>query len=292
MNNLLSKARHLCVSGVVLIFALVILSSCGNTRQIVLMQGKFDTAKLSQVTISDPIIQKGDLISIIVYSDNPAATALYNQPLTGASSGGSSSPATTGANSNTGGGTGSTSGVQQAVASPSSPGYLVDEDGNIQFQGLGVLHIEGLTKSQLKGLLDSKLKDTLLKNPYYTIRFLNYKFTMLGEVTRPGVFNIPGEHISLLDALGLAGDLTLYGRRDNVLIIRETGGKRAFQRLDLTSPEVMISPYFYLQQGDVVYVEPTKKKIIANDQATLRNVTITASVVSNLAILYSIFRNK
>ena len=288
MINLLFTARRFCVCGALSIFVLIILSSCGNTRQIVLMQGKFDTAKLSQIVVSDPIIQKGDLLSIIVYSDNPTATALYNQSVM---SGGGGGAVPSGTNTNAGGGTGSTSGAQQGVTSPSSPGYLVDENGNIQFQGLGVLHIEGFTKSQLKGLLDSKLKDTLLKNPYYTIRFLNYKFTMLGEVTRPGVFNIPGERISLLDAIGLAGDLTFYGRRDNVLIIRENNGKREFQRLDLTKPEVMASPYFYLQQSDVVYVEPTRKKVAASDQLTARNVAIAASIVSTLAIVYSIFRN-
>lgn len=157
-------------------------------------------------------------------------------------------------------------------------------------QGLGVLHVDGMTKSQVKSLLDSKLKDTLLKNPYYTIRFLNYKFTMLGEVTRPGIFNIPGERLSLLEALGLAGDITFYGRRDNVLIIREQNGKREFQRLDLTKPEIMASPYFYLQQGDVVYVEATRKKVDASDQVTTRNVGIALSVISTFAIIYSIFR--
>jgi len=274
------------IGGVVLICICIMVSSCGNTRNIVYMQGKFDTAKLSEIKVSDPVIQKGDLISIIVYSDNPGATSLYNQSLV--TTGGASSPGIT--NTNMGGGTGSTTGAQQGVSSPSSPGYLVDENGNIQFQGLGILHIEGLTKAGLKSLLDSKLKDTLLTNPYYTIRFLNYKFTMLGEVTRPGVFNMPGERISLFDAIGLAGDVTFYGRRDNVLIIRENNGKRTFQRLDLTKPEIMASPYFYLQQSDIVYIEPTRRKVAASDQVTARNVTIAASIVSTLAIVYSIFR--
>ncbi|MHA4808291.1 polysaccharide biosynthesis/export family protein [Flavitalea flava] len=250
------------------------------------MQGKFDTAKLSQVTISDPIIQKGDLLSIIIYSDNPLATSLYNQSVVSLNSSSGSS----GGSGNSGGGTGSNAGAQQGVSSPTSPGYLVDEEGNIQMQGLGVLHVEGFTKARLKTLLDSKLKDTLLKNPYYTIRFLNYKFTMLGEVARPGIFTIPGERISLLEALGLSGDITFYGRRDNVLVIRDNNGKREFNRLDLTKPEIMASPFFYLQQGDVVYVEPTRKKIAANDQVTIRNVSIGVSIVSTLAILYSIFR--
>jgi polysaccharide biosynthesis/export protein len=254
------------------------------------MQGKFDTASLSRIMQVEPTVRKGDLLSIVVYSDNPGATAIYNQSLisTGSATG---SGGLGGGNTNSGGGTGSTTGSVQGVSSPSSPGYLVDEEGNIRFQGLGLLHIEGMTKTQVRALLDSTLKDSLLTNPYYTIRFLNYKFTMLGEVSKPGVYNIPGEQVTLLDAIGLAGDLTFYGRRDNVLIIRENNDKREFQRLDLTKPEIMASPYFYLQQGDVVYVEATKKKVAASDQVTARNVTIAASIVSTLAILYSIFKN-
>jgi polysaccharide export outer membrane protein len=266
-----------------LVLLACIMSSCGNTRQITYMQGKFDTAKLSEIKISEPAIRKGDLLSIIVYSDNPAATALYNQSLI--TTGTTSAAAST---SSAGGGTGSTAGAINAT-SPSSPGYLVDEKGNIQFQGLGLLHVEGLTKSQLKDTLDSKLKE-YLQNPYYTIRFMNYRFTMLGEISRPGIFSIPGEHVSLLEAIGLAGDMTLYGRRDNILVIRENNGRREWARLDITKPEIMASPYYYLQQNDVVYVEANRKKIVANDQVTTRNVSIAAAVVSTLAIIYSIFR--
>jgi polysaccharide biosynthesis/export protein len=274
-----------------LVFLIVLLSSCGNTRHLTYMQGQFDTVKLSHIQVNDPVIQKGDLLSIIIYSDNPLATALYNQPvITMASSSSSGSSGGSSGASGSGGGTGSTAGAMQGPASPTTPGYLVDDEGNIQMQGLGVLHVDGLTKSRVKELLDSKLKDSLLKNPYYSIRFLNYKFTVLGEVNRPGIYNIPGERLSLLDALGLSGDITFYGRRDNVLIIRETNGKRAFQRLDLTKPEIMASPYFYLQQGDVLYIEASKKKIAASDAVTARNVSIAVSVVSALAILYSIFR--
>jgi polysaccharide export outer membrane protein len=150
--------------------------------------------------------------------------------------------------------------------------------------------VEGMTKAQLKALLDSRLKQ-YLRNPYYNIRFLNYRFTMLGEVEHPGIFSIPGEHVSLLEAIALAGDLTLYGRRDNILIIRENEGKREWARLDLTKPQIMTSPYFYLQQNDVVYFEATKKKLLANDQATTRNVTIAATIISALAIVISLLRN-
>jgi polysaccharide export outer membrane protein len=283
MRNLFSRLKFLLIGGLGMVIMSVVISSCGNTRQLVYMQGKFDTAKLSQLNVSTAVIQKGDLLSIVVYSDNPGATALYNQSLIVTNN------SSVGGNTNPGGGTGSTSGALSGVGSPTAPGYLVDEEGNIQFQGVGILHVEGLTKAKLKELLDSKLK-AYLDNPYYGIRFLNYRFTMLGELTKPGVFNIPGERISLLDAIGLAGDLTFYGRRDNVLIIRENDGKREFARLDLTKPEILASPYFYLQQSDVVIVEPTKRKVAANDQLTARNISIAATIVSTLALLYSIFK--
>ena len=246
--------------------------SCGNPRQLTYLQGSFDTTKLSQLNAAEPIIRKGDLLSIIVFSDNPEATRIYNQSLitTASSSYAASTPGLGG-------------------SSPAAPGYQVDENGNIIFQGLGLLHVEGLTKSQLKDTLNGRLTE-FLSHPYYNIRFLNYKFTMLGEIGKPGIISIPGERINLLEALSLAGDMTFYGRRDNILIIRESNGKREFARLDITKPEIMLSPYFYLQQNDVVIVEANKKKIAANDQATIRNVSIVATVVSTFAIIYSIFR--
>jgi polysaccharide export outer membrane protein len=282
--------KHLPGSAIVVILLSFTLTSCFSTRQITYMQGSFDTTQLSQIKIPEATIQQNDLLSIVVYSDNPEATALFNQSVitfsSGASSGGASSSSGTGG---AGGGTGSSAGAL-AAGSPTTPGYQVDENGNIQFQGLGILHVQGLTKAQLKDTLDSRLK-TYLKNPYYSIRFLNYRFTMLGEVTRPGIFSIPGEHISMLEALGLAGDLTLYGRRDNVLVIREKEGKREWARLDLTKPQVMSSPYYYLQQNDVVYIEATKKKLVNNDQTTARTVTIAATIVSTIAIVISLLRN-
>jgi polysaccharide export outer membrane protein len=273
------------------LFLVILFSSCGTTRPYTYMQGQFDTVKLSQVPpLGDPIIRKGDLLSIIVYSDNPAFTAIYNQPVTGGS--GSAAPQVSGGGgSDAGGGGGSvTSGISTpAGGSPGSGGYLVDEQGNIEFQGVGLLHVEGLSRSILKDTLSNRLRE-YLKNPYFTIRFLNYRFTMLGEISRPGIFNIPNEHINLLEAIGLGGDLTFYGRRDNVLVIRENNGKREYGRLDLTKPEVMASPYFYLQPNDVVYIEQSKKKIAANDQVTQRNLALIVSLISVTAILYNIFK--
>jgi polysaccharide biosynthesis/export protein len=259
-------------------------SSCANTRRLVYMQGAFDTTRLSQVVQLQDTIQKGDLLSIIVYSDNPEATKIYNQALI--TTGGSNSAGTGG---ETGGAGGGSAGGGLSGSSPSSGGYLVDEEGNIEFQGLGLLHVQGLTRATLKDTLTGRLKDFLV-NPYFTIRFLNYRFTMLGEVTKPGIYGIPGDRISLFQALGLSGDMTFYARRDNILVIREANGKRDFARLDITKPEIMASPYFYLQANDVVIIEPNKMKVAANDQSAIRTITISTAIISTLAILYSIFK--
>ena len=246
------------------------------------MQGQFDTAMISHIKPIEPTIRKGDLISIIVFSDNPTATKLYNQSVIPSNS----SSSTVGISGPQAGA--STTGVEAVGNSPAAPGYQVDNDGNIIFQGLGLLHVEGLTKAKLKDTLDARLTQ-FLKNPYYSIRFLNYKFTMLGEISRPGIISIPGERINLLEALALAGDMTFYGRRDNILVIRDSNGIKKFVRLNLLKPEIMASPYFYLQQNDVIIVEATKKKAVASDQVTVRNVSLAATIVSTLAILYSIF---
>jgi polysaccharide export outer membrane protein len=213
-----------------------------------------------------------------VYSDNPQLTALYNQSQITVSNSASGS---SGNNDN--------NPPSLGAAAPATPGYLVDERGNIEFQGLGTLHVEGLTRDALKDTLNGRLKGEILKNPYFSIRFLNYKFTMLGELSKPGIYSIPGEHISLLQALGMAGDMTLYGRRDNILVIREVNGIRQYGRLDLTKPEVMASPYFYLQQNDVVIVEPTKSKAASAD-LTARNVSIAATVVTALAVILNLLK--
>ncbi|HEX3934764.1 MAG TPA: polysaccharide biosynthesis/export family protein, partial [Puia sp.] len=214
------KLTRLLVPGAAVFVLAATMPSCVNTRALIYMQGQFDTARLSQVNLQQNMVHKGDILSIIVYSDNPEATRIYNQQLIVTGSAGMAA----GGSSETAGLTGN---------SPSSGGYQVDDQGNIEFQGLGLLHVDSLTKNQLQDTLIERLKN-YLTNPYVTIRFLNYRFTMLGEITKPGIFTIPGDHINLLQALGMAGDMTFYGRRDNILVIREVNGTRQFARLDIT----------------------------------------------------------
>jgi polysaccharide export outer membrane protein len=249
------------------------LFSCGPSKKAhearIYLRG-IDTSKNLTVNIPEPIIHKSDILSITVFSNNPEATALYNQLQS------LNAPSSAGASSTSGG------------VTPTA-GYLVDIKGNIYFQDLGLIKVEGLTKLQLTDTLNEKLKQ-YLTNPYVEIRFLNARVTMLGEINKPGTINIPEQRISILDAIALSGDLTVYGKKDNILIVREKDGMRQTARLNLLNPAIYESEYFYLQQNDLVYIEPIQKKPKGDDQALMRTVTITATIVSTIAIVISLFR--
>jgi polysaccharide biosynthesis/export protein len=276
MRSSLLKNLLIAITGV---FIMHTMSSCGTTKGMILVRGPFDTAKLSIINPVEPVIRKGDILSIIVFSDNPEATKIYNQSLI-AGAGAATS----------GTGAAVTPGVTQARgSSPSSPGYEVDRNGYIVFQGIGKLKIEGLTIAALKDTLNVLL-GPYLQHPYYSIRFENYKFTMMGEVSKPGIISIPGEKINLLEAIALSGELTPFADRDSVFIIRENNNKREFAWLNLTKPEIMASPYFYVQQNDIIIVEPNKKKSVANDIVTARNISLALAFISTFAIVYSLFR--
>ena len=257
----------------------LLLFSCGTTKPVQYLQGPIDTAALSQVNIPEPVIQKGDLVGITVYSDNPEATASFNQQMnTSLLPNAISGAGTDGATATTG------------TASPSMPGYLVDAKGNIRFQSLGELYVEGLTKAGLEDMLKEKLAKYLM-NPYCNIRFLNYKFTILGEVTRQGVYSIPGERISILEALGMAGDISMFGLKDSIIVVRETNGKRNFGYLDVSDPNVFTSPYYYLQQNDIVIVKASPRKPDVSEQTTTRNFTRIAtitSIITSLAVVLNL----
>ena len=253
------------------VFALalsLLLFSCRTTKPVQYLQGHIDTAALSRINLPEPLIQKGDLVGITVYSDNPEATAVFNQQMN------------TTIAADAGSGTGNTP--------QTMPGYLVDANGNIRFQLLGELHVEGLTKAELEDMLKEKLAKYLM-NPYCNIRFLNYKFTMLGEVGKQGVYTIPGERISILEALGMAGDITLYGLKDSIMVVRETNGKRTFGNLDVSNPEVFTSPYYYLQQNDIVIVKANPKKPDVSEQTANRNFARATTISSILLSLTLVF---
>jgi polysaccharide export outer membrane protein len=252
-------------------------SSCLTSRPVPYFSGgQIDTTKLQQIYIPDQVVQKGDILNIKVFSDNAGATAIYNQ------TGGSPVSEVSGAGAR---------GMGPAETSSGPSGYLVDNNGNIRMHTLGLIRAEGLNRQQLEELITSKLNNLgVLTNPYCIVRFSNFKITVLGEVKTPGVFTIPNDRATILEALGMAGDITDYGHKDQVLLIRESAGKRAYYYINLVDPQVFSNPNFYLRQNDVVVVRPDKKKPMSSDQRTLQIVSVGLAAVSTAAIIISLFR--
>ena len=185
------------------------------------------------------IIQPQDQLSIIVTSRDPKMAVPFNLSVSTFYIGSELSSST---------------GASQRIT-----GYIVDNAGDIQFPSLGAVHVAGLNRWELQELIRSRLSDSgLLKDAVVTVEFLNFKVSVLGEVTAPGTYTVTGDKITILQALALARDLTIYGQRDNVQVIREQNGRRQIYKLDLTDSGIFASPAYYLQQNDVVYVTPSK----------------------------------
>lgn len=216
--------------------------SCTTTKQVIYFNDLKDSVKgnlLNAQTVFENLIQKNDLLSITVGSSNPLDLAILNS------------------------GNGMTSGTGTASSSAggAATGYLVEADGTIKVPYMGKIKAEGLTRLQLEDTLTKIFKD-YTKDPTVNVRFLNYSFSVLGEVGARGKFNMPTERTTILEAISIAGDLTEIAKRDNILVVREVDGKRNYARVNLLSKDLFKSPYFYLKTNDVVYVEPVKAKFI------------------------------
>jgi polysaccharide biosynthesis/export protein len=248
-----------------------IISSCTTQKQTAnnnYLVNARDTSGVTVVKVQPPVIQKGDLISIKVFSKanglDPKADAPYNLQQPSAAGGGGSS----------GGGS----------------GFLVDRNGNIEYPQLGVLHVEGMTREGLSEELKGRL-DSVLTNPSVDVRFLNYKVTVLGEVKAPGTFTFPSENVTILDALGQSGDITDFGKKDNVMVVRETNGQVERGRINLTSDSLFLSPYYHLQQGDVVMVEALPKKIRQQqEQQVAQKIGLGISIITAIALILTFFK--
>ena len=240
----------------------VFFTACTSTKKIIYLQ---DVVPLKQQEIEqkyEVIIHGDDLLAILVNSRDSQLALPFNMPMVSYQLG-----------SNTGG--------QQRVL-----GYLVDTNGNIDFPILGEIHVEGLTRMQLTELIKNKLiEGDLIKDPIVTVQFLNFKISVMGEVGRPGSFTISGDRITLLEALSMAGDLTIYGRRDRVGVIRENNGKRTILFHDLRSADIFNSPCYYLQQNDIVYVEPNKAKSGQSSINQNNSIGVWVSVISLLTTI-------
>lgn len=245
------------------------MTGCVPTKQLVYFQGepdRMDTMAVASRYV--PKIQPGDVLSVQVSSLNPEASAFFNPYAQLALA--------------------DRSGMQQNTTNSTTPlpaqnGYLVDNTGAIELPMLGKVNVAGQTTNQVKDRLRDSLKE-FLKEPTVNIRNLNFRISVMGEVMRPALFTIPNEQITLLEALSLSGDVTIFGRRENVLIIREEDGKRSFARVDLTQRNLFSSPYYYLHPNDVIYVEPGKARAATADR-TNQLLPLAISALSFIAVI-------
>jgi polysaccharide export outer membrane protein len=173
--------------------------------------------------------------------------------------------------------------------------YLVDNDGNITYPILGKIHVSGLTKTQTERLISEKIAPYMSKDakPIVTVRMSNYKISVLGEVGRPSTLTVGNEQISILEALAQAGDLTIYGKRDNIKLIREDSlGEKHIYKLNINDANLINSPYYYLQQNDVVYVEPNKAKAHNSEIGSMTSIWFSATsiILSVASLLYNIIK--
>ncbi|MEN2400548.1 polysaccharide biosynthesis/export family protein [Flavobacterium sp. MC2016-06] len=206
-------------------------------------------------------IQSDDLLMILVSADDPEVAIPFNLK-TYSISGNSKLDVTRG---------------QETVQL-----YLVDQSGSIEFPIIGKLKVGGLTRTEILQLLQNKLSN-YIKNPIINLRIMNFKVSLQGEVNLPGTYPINSERVTLIEALSMGKDLTIYGRRDNILVIRETNGVKSYNRVDITKSDFINSPFYYLAQNDVVYVEPNKTRV--NSSAVGPNTSVIISAVSILVSL-------
>jgi len=253
-----------------LIFCALLFASCSTTKKVPYFQDiSADEKSLlsSTAAYTEPVIQPDDIISISVFTIDPTTSMVVNQVGTQAIS---TVP----------------SPIAGVNATPPTAGFLVDKNGEIDLSVIGRVKIGGLTTYQARDLI--KLKASLVyKNPNVQVRYANFKVTVLGEVGRPASYVLPNERVSVLDALGLAGDLTIFGRRENVLLIRDNDGKKEFARLNLNSAQMFNSPFYYLKQNDVIYVEPNKGKAASLNQARTQTFAVIGTALSVLIVLFT-----
>lgn len=235
-----------------------------QTEKAIYFKNISDSLLRRAVVEYEPVFQKGDILSIGVITPNENSSKLFNQPSSYAVGGSST----------------------EGAATAPSQGYLVNEHGTITFPYLGQVQAAGLTRAQLTDAIGNKLRQ-YIDSAIVSVRLLNYRITVLGEVTRPGTFSIPSERVSVLDAIGLAGDLTVYGKRNNIRVIRTAGGNRQTATLDLNKGDIFDSPFFYLRQNDIVYIEMNERKIPNSDQASFRSFTIGLGIISAISVVIS-----
>lgn len=254
--------QKIILGGIVLLAA-----SCTSYKQVPYLQNSTGIDTEQAVILYDARIQPKDMLTITVSSENYESAIPYNLTVA----------------------TMMTASTRSAYSQPSLQTYLVDNEGNIEFPGLGVLHVGGLTKSESEEMIKEKLSPFLKGNFIVNVRMVNYKISVLGEVTRPSTYTVSNEKVNVFEALALAGDLTIYGKRDGVKLIREyADGTKEITMLNLNDANIIYSPYYYLQQNDIIYVEPNKAKAQNSDIGSMTTLWFSAtSILISLASLLS-----
>lgn len=251
--------KHILYS--VIICSVALLSSCVSQRKLSYLHdvdaSSADSINQTYTPLKENYIAKGDLLSIFVNAIDIEAVQLFNMPVANVQNLGART-------------------VSAAVGGGSLQGYWVDPEGNIDFPILGKLHIEGMTTTMLKDTLTQLISHSV-KDPIINVNILNFYVTILGEVKNPGRHGVSKQGMTIFEALGLAGDLTIYGKRNNVLVSREVGGKMEFARLNLNDEAIFASPYYHIRQDDVIYVEPNVARSISS-----QNIPFYMSVVTTL----------
>ncbi len=243
------------------------LSSCASRKKIQYYQN-ISAAVKDEVLTYTPVLKQDDLLLIIVSAPNPEAAKDFNLSFFEIVPDAAKFII-----------------PDQAGAQRRYQSYLIDNNGNIEFPVLGKLKLGGLTRDEALSLIKGKLK-AYINEPIVNLRILNYKVTVQGEVANPGIFSITTERVTLPEALSMAGDLTINGKRDNILIIREIDGKKSYHFVDLTKADFINSPFYYLSQNDVVYVEPNQTKI--NSSVVGANISVILTSVSLLITIIAL----
>ncbi len=246
----------------ILLLASILVVSCKTRERMVYFQGETGS-KDTGISNYTPVFKSDDFLSVLVTSDDPESAVPFNFPAKLIIS---------------------TSGAMGGYETgrPFQTGYLVDEAGYVELPVIGKIYVKDKSRTQVVQELTAIYKG-YLRNPVVNIQIQNFKVTVLGDVAKPGTFTIPNERITLLEALGIAGDLRITGTRQNVLVIRDRNGVRTQYRIDLTTQEVLSSPVYYLEQNDVVYVEPN---LAARTQGTFWR-TATPTIMSIASFVFA-----
>lgn len=260
----------------IIVFSIILtLDSCVSSKTIPYFQNIDSISLAPSKGLYDARIMPKDGLTITVNTTDPAASAPFNLIVRGALSATNTS-------------------ISSGYGSLQT--YLVDNEGNIEFPVIGKIHVQGLTKNQCQDLIKSKIQPYLAEteNPIVTVRMSSFRVTITGAVSRPAVVPVSTEKMSIIEAITSAGDLSIYGKRENIILIRETEtGEKEYHRLNLNDANIINSPYYYLQQNDIIYVEPNK--VLAKNSSIGSSTTIWFSfigiVTSVASLLVNILRN-